>query len=410
MRILIFSAYYEPEFAASLYLSKQLYEGMAELGWTVNLYVPLPTRGIDTSIRNYYKKQKREQLINGRLTIHRFYAPKEGKSVLARALRYFYINMVFAGIGLFKKQDVLFLQSTPPTQGLVGAFIRFFRRKPFVYNLQDIFPDSLVASGLTKYNSFLWKIGRRIENITYKSASKIIVISDDFKKNLLSKKVAEDKIRVIYNWVDEKVVHPIAKEDNFLFEEFQLSRNKFYIVYAGNLGKAQNINIIIEAAKQFLEYKDIEFLIFGTEQQSKPYIDSLDNIKITNLRFLPLQSYDKVSYVYSLADVSVVSCKKGFGGSAMPSKTWSILASGTPVVANFDSHSDLQKIIEDNQVGLFSEAEDLRAFVSSIQTLYQNRELCSQLGRNARNYIVENLSREISVSRYLKVIEDLVRN
>ena len=94
----------------------------------------------------------------------------------------------------------------------------------------------------------------------------------------------------------------------------------------------------------------------------------------------------------------------------MPSKTWSILASGTPVVANFDSRSDLQKIIEDNQVGLFSEAEDLRAFVSSIQTLYQNRELCSQLGRNARNYIVENLSREISVSRYLKVIEDLGRN
>ena len=164
----------------------------------------------------------------------------------------------------------MFCSSTPPTQGMLTAMVakwlsrRYGRKVPFVYNLQDIFPDSLVGAGLTHKGSLLWNAGRKIENFTYRHADKIIVISEDFKRNLIAKGVPESKIEVIYNWIDEDAVVPVAKADNPLFEELGLQRGKFNVVYAGNLGNAQNIDVIIDAAELLKDKGEIEFIIFGT--------------------------------------------------------------------------------------------------------------------------------------------------
>lgn len=103
----------------------------------------------------------------------------------------------------------------------MAVFIKKCRKIPFVYNLQDIFPDSLVGTGMTKKGSFLWRIGRIIENFTYRNADKIIVISEDFKRNIMAKGVPEEKIEVIYNWIDENEVVPIAKDVNPLYHELR---------------------------------------------------------------------------------------------------------------------------------------------------------------------------------------------
>ena len=163
-----------------------------------------------------------------------------------------------------KDADCIFLVSTPPIQGLLGGLLMKRLNIPFVYNLQDIFPDSLVGSGLSTKGSLLWKIGRIIENYTYNSADKIIVISEDFKRNIMSKGVAKEKIEVIYNWVDEKAIVPVAKEKNPLYDELDICKDKFNVVYAGNLGNAQNIDIIIDAAQKLLSNQEIVFLIFGS--------------------------------------------------------------------------------------------------------------------------------------------------
>ncbi len=97
--------------------------------------------------------------------------------------------------------------------------VKKFRHIPIVYNLQDVFPDSLVGTGLAKKGGLLWKIGRVIENFTYRNADKIIVISEDFKRNIMAKGVPEEKIEVIYNWVDENAIVPVKEEDNDLFDE-----------------------------------------------------------------------------------------------------------------------------------------------------------------------------------------------
>ncbi|MCK1215801.1 glycosyltransferase family 4 protein [Streptococcus uberis] len=410
MKVLIFSAYYEPEITASLYITKNLFEDIAKSGCEVSLYVPIPTRGVDDEIRKIYSTTKKEEsLISDRLKIHRISLPREGKGAIGRALRYLLMNALFVFKSFKENPDVIFVQSTPPTQGAMAILIKKMKKVPFVYNLQDVFPDSLVGAGITSNSSLLYKVGKVIENYTYKNSDNIIVISEDMKNNLLNKNVPESKISVISNWINSDQIKPIVKKDNYLFDKFKISRDKFTVVYAGNLGYAQNIEVILEAAKKLQDNPDIQFVIFGNGNQEDNYKDMAKEMHLSNVVFFPLQPYSEVSYVYSLGDVSILPCKKGFGGSAMPSKTWSILATGTPIIASFDTGTQIQSIIEKNELGLFGEADDVDILANNILDLYFNSEFRKKSSINARKYIENNVSREKCTSEYIKVIHQVVK-
>lgn len=415
MKILSFNAYYTPEFAASLFLEEDIAEGFAKAGCYNEMYVPVPSRGVSDEVRNEYKEKREEYFFDNRLKVVRYSLMKEGKNPILRALRYFFQNYKQYKCGVSAKEiDAIFCGSTPPTQGLVAGFVKKRLSKknkkyiPFVYNLSDVFPDSLVGSGLAKKGGILWRIGRKIEDKTYGNADKIIVISQDFKRNLLEKGVPEDKIEVVYNWVDSNKIVPVKKEDNLLYEEFGINREAFNVVYAGNLGNAQNVMLLIDAAKKLKAKKNIQFIIFGSggmEQDLKNEIASnhLDNVKI-----FPLQPVERVHFVYSLGDLCVVACKAGLGGSAMPSKTWSIMACGKAVLANFDE-GELMHIIEDNECGLFTKAGDIDAFVKAIEQLSQNPKKCNSMGRNGRQFVKENLDKERCTSKYAEIIKSVMK-
>lgn len=405
MKVLEFPAYFYPESMSSSHLDDNLRDAIAKAGIDMAIYCPTPTRGISAEVRKEYKKKKTEKMYDGHATVHRFSLYGEGKNPILRALRYTFACIKQFNRAVFAKDarhcDVMFITSTPPIKGAMAGLAKKFNHKPIIYELQDIFPDSLAGSGLAKKGGFLWKIGRAIENFTYKNADKIIVISEDFKKNIMAKGVPEEKIEVIYNWVDENAVHPVAKDDNPLFEEFGLSRDKFTIVYAGNLGNAQNISIIVDAAKQL---PDIQFALFGTGGLENELRTQITIEQLSNMHLNPLQPFEKVSQVYSLGDACIVSCKAGLGGSAMPSKTWTIMSCGRPVVANFDE-GDLKDILENNQCGVFSHAGNVQEFVDAIRSLQENPERCKEMGANARQFILNNLTKEVGTRKYVEVIK-----
>ena len=196
----------------------------------------------------------------------------------------------------------------------------------------------------------------------------------------MAKGVPEDKIEIVYNWVDEKAIRPVAKTDNPLFEEFNLSREAFTVVYAGNLGNAQNLGIILDASQNL---PDVQFCIFGTGGLESDIRSRISNDNLQNVRLLPLQPYERVSYVYSLGDACVVSFNEGLGGSALPSKTWTIMSCGRPVIASFDE-GELKETIEKNKCGVFSHAGNVNEFVSAVNKLKENPKLCNEMGVNAR--------------------------
>ena len=406
MKLLLLPAYFFPELVSDTPLDDARYEAFAKAGIDMELYTPVPTRSVSPEDKEQYCVVKHESMYNGKMNVHRFSMIDEGKNPILRAWRYFmcFIKQYYYG-SKQKETDVVFVISTPPIQGMLAALIKKKLHCKFVYNLQDIFPDTLVGAGLAKKDGLLWKIGRRIENYTYKNADKIIVISEDFKKNILSKGVPEEKIEIVYNWVDEKAVHPVAKSDNTIFEEFGLSRDLFTVVYAGNLGNAQNIGILLDAADKT---PDIQYVIFGSGGLEDEIRKRIFNENLGNVQLLPLQPYERVSDVYSAGDACVVSCKEGLGGSALPSKTWTIMSCGRPVVASFDE-GELKETIEKNNCGVFSHAGDVNEFVNAIKLLKENKQKCEEMGQKARKYVLNNLTKDVATLKYVDIIKSVIK-
>ena len=141
-----------------------------------------------------------------------------------------------------------------------------------------------------------------IENFTYRNADKIIVISEDFKKNIIAKGVPEDKIVVIYNWVDEEAVKHVPREKNKLFDTYGLDRNKFYITYSGNIGLTQNMDMLLDVAKELEKESNIEFVLIGEGAYKDKVKEILQEKQIKNVTLLPFQPYEDISYVFSLGE------------------------------------------------------------------------------------------------------------
>ena len=420
MKVLQLTGYFLPEKAASIYLTENRLEAFGKAGIDTVIWASRPTRGLSDEEYEEYKHKKLEMMYDGKVTVKRFAMYREGRNPILRALRYSLNWIIQLWKGLREKDvDVIYLASTPPIQGMLGAFIKKFRGIPFVYNLQDIFPDSLFNNGLANNGGLLWKIGRVIENFTYKNADKIIVISEDFKKNIMAKGVPEEKIVVVYNWVDQNAVVDIPRERNKLFDAYGLDRSKFYVTYNGNIGLSQNLDMLLSVAEEFQSARvqafhgneicctDIHFVLVG----NGAYLDEVKRIiaekKLENVHLLQFQPYEDISHVFSLGDASLVISKPGTGAASVPSKTWSIMSASRPVLANFDEN-ELKQIVEKHHCGIFTKAGDKEAFKQSILALYNNREMAVEMGKNGRQFVMDNLTREVGTQKYVDVIKSVL--
>ena len=157
------------------------------------------------------------------------------------------------------------------------------------------------------------------------------------------------------------------------------------------------------------ENNDVEFLIFGTGGLKDQFVAKVNDLKLDNVKFFPLQPMERVSQVYGLGDVCVVSCKPGLGGAAMPSKMLSIMSAGRAVVASFDK-GELTYILENHKCGMYAPAGDAEAFAEMIKHLSQNRDECKVMGDNARKLILQKFTKAYGTSRYVEIIKSLSKN
>ncbi len=409
MKILSLSPYFFPEQFSSRHLGEDLRRWQIEAGHTIELYAPTPTRGVSKEVRHQYKKIKLESLESGSLIVHRFPLIGEGRNPIFRALRYILCECKFAWHGLWAKNiDVLEVGSTPPIHALVGVFLKKTRKIPYVFTINDLFPESLVSTGMTRKGSLLWKIGSWVSNISYKHASKIVVISTQIKDSLIAKGVPEEKLVVLYNWIDEKATYPVKREDNKLYDEFNLSRDKFYVTYAGNLGASQNVQLLVDCAEKLKDVPDIQFVIFGSGTEEGNLRILIDERKLDNIVLYPMQPLERVSSVYSLGNMSLVACRKGVGEGAFPSKAVSIMATATPMLVSFDENSDLVRLVREKEVGVWAEPEDLDAAVEAILRCYREPDLCAKYGQNARRLVCETFAKDVNIPKRIKILEDVV--
>lgn len=409
MHLLYFVQYFPPEKASGLPIITDMIEGFAEHGWDVDVYIPTPTRGVTDAVRNEYAKKRKEVLCNGKITIHRMHLYREGTRMLQRTIRYSIFSLQCLVRGLFLPADAIFTGGGPPTQGIIGGLIHKWTKKKFIFNPQDLFPDSLVIAGQATEESKVVKLGRKMERFAYKNADVIITITEDMAENIRSKTEDKNKVHVVRNWIDTEKTVPVERSKNTLFDELGLSRDNFYVTYAGNIGMVQGVETIVDAAEKLQAEKDIQFIIFGNGSEEESIKKRIKDKHITNIQLYPLQPLERVSEVYSLGDISIIPCKPGTGSAGMPSKTWTIMATGTAIIGSFDTGGELDKTLREAGCGYCVEAGDSSKLAGTIKELHANPDKVSQMGSNARKYAEENVSKSKAVGQYIEIIEDTVQ-
>lgn len=412
MKIIAPYAYFHPEQAASSYLWQNLHESFATAGLECEVLAPTPTRGISDEVyRKYAHEKVMETFYNGKLVVRHFDLWREPNGAGKRFIRYIVQcakQYWIASRERKEKFNLIFAVSTPPIIGAACVLLKKRLDIPFIYNLQDIFPDSLLGTSLAQKGGLLWKIGRVIENFTYRHADKIIVISEDFKKNIMAKGVPEEKIVVVYNWVDQNAVVNVPRSENKLFAKYNIDPSKFYMEYSGNIGLTQNMDMLLEVMKELKDsHPNIGLVLVGEGAYKKQVEEMVRRDGLTNVVMLPFQPYEDISHVFSLGDVGLVISKPGVGANSVPSKTWSIMSAGRPVLANFDEN-EMKTILEKNECGIFTKAGDKEAFKAAIIKLYRNRELCGQYGRNGRRFVMTHLTKEVGTRKYVEVVKEVV--
>ena len=254
-------------------------------------------------------------------------------------------------------------------------------------------------------NKTVFVIAHRLSTIY--TADKIIVISEDFKKNIMAKGVPEEKIELVYNWVNENQVVNVDRKDNILFDKYNLDRDKFYICYSGNVGYTQNMDMLVNVAKSLQDNENIGFVIIGEGAYKSKLEELVKENNLTNITLLPFQDYSDISHVFSLGDAGLIISKKGVGTNSVPSKTWSIMSASRPVLASFDKGSELDRIVTENSLGVCVEADDADALKNTILELCSKKEELQKMGSNGREFILKNLTTEIGTSKVINVLKNV---
>ena len=398
LHVALVTAYFKPEITAITHLYSDLAEDLARYGAQVSVITNMPNRGLSEEERTAFLGRSDEIAPEGYRILRVGTKTRESRNFALRALHFLTNTRALYREAKKLKADVYLLGSMPPFLGLVGA--RLSRRARTVYILQDIFPDSMVAMGkFTEWHPVV-RLSRRMEQRVYKKNSAFITLSDDMKRTLVARGIQEQKIAVIPNWADTESIRPVARENNALFDELDLPRDRFYAVYAGTLGILQEPDVILDAAKLLLDQPEIRIVIFGGGELVEHVKNRIQREKIENVLLFPLYGAERVADVYSLADAALVPLKKGVTRFAMPSKTWSALAAGRPVIACVDAGSEWARAIEHEGYGVCVTPGEPREMADAILRLHASTVPLNELGARARTYACEHVSRARSTRAY----------
>lgn len=306
-----------------------------------------------------------------------------------------------------KKQFNLVLVQSCPWAPFTVYFAKRILKIPVVWNIQDMFPGSSIASGVMK-RRLMQKFFFAFHKIAYKNADYITVISEDMKKKVESQGVETQKIHVILNWFDDQTVHEVAWKENRFVAKFNLDSKIFYVQYAGTMGFVFNYMLIVKVAEKLIDHKDILFHMIGFGSQLNLFKEACKESNLTNIVFLPLQPQDMVSDVYSACSICLIPLKQGVIGNSVPSKVGLLMACKKPIITTADNDSIYNHMINDQKIGFAFSVDDIDGVCKSILKLKENRALRETMGQNAFNYGKELYSRKTNTAKYIGLFKSIV--
>lgn len=321
------------------HLMRDIIVGMLERGNEVNLiqkqYLEAPK----------YPKQF-DKYLDNQLSVQNIQFKKQEKSDLKA--RYIADLCYYRKACLLmrkNKPDKIFLQSNN-TAFFTIFYAKHILKIPILYNEQDIFPENALFAGILSKRSLIYQMAHALQKYVYQNTTALSTISDDMKDTIVNRYgISEDKVQVIYNWGHEELKAHGEAENTFL-QKYPKTPGEFRVVYAGNLGKMQNVELVLEAAALLKDEADINFYIVGSGVNEKQLKLFAKEKGLKNVTFAGMQPPEEIADLYAAADVNVIPLKKGLIYAALPSKTADCLISGKPIITCVDDGSKFAKMVE----------------------------------------------------------------
>lgn len=402
-KLLIYAHYFYPDVASTGQILTELCEGMIDtFDITVICVVPSYSGTID---EKYKTKRIYKEEHNG-IKIIRVRVPefqKSNKVSRIKNLLAYFFNSLLATLKI-EKQDYIYTISQPPILGgVLGVLGKWLKGGKLIYNIQDFNPEQTMAVGYSK-NKLLLNTVMSVDKFSCKKSDKVIVVGRDMQETLRNrfnnKKVPKNVF--INNWINEKEIYPLEQNHPRIveFKEKYNLKDKFIIMYSGNIGLYYDLENIIKVIGEFKDREDVVFAFVGDGTVKDKVEAYVKENNLSNVTFIPYQ--DKADLIYSLnaADIHWVVNAKGIKGVSVPSKLYGVMAAGKPVLGVLDEGSEARLIVEDCNCGVCIEPGNYKEISNNIEYILNNKEEIKALGSNGRQYLESNLTKEVSINKY----------
>ena len=402
-RILLITQWFDPEptFKGILFAKE-----LVSRGFEVEVITGFPNYPGGTLYDGYHIKFIQKEVIDGVLVTRVPLFPSHDKSKLGRVFNYlsFGLSSLIYGLFFSKRVDVIYAYQPPLTVGISALIIKLFRRVPVVLDIQDMWPDTLKATGMIS-NSRLLGFVSKVCNLIYSGVTKIVVLSPGFKDLLIDRGVSENKIEIIYNWADKKV---LRTKSNGVPKELD-SIEGFKVLFAGNVGQAQGLYVILNAA---LLLKDnvpkIHFLVLGRGLKLDDLKRRAKELNLDNVHFLPAVGMEKVGSFLGSADALLIHLNSDpLFEITIPGKTQAYMAAGKPIIMGV--RGDASNLVSRADCGVCFDPENSVALAEATKDLMLlDQNEIKRLGDNAERFYEKNLSVKIGVDSFRKVFNEVI--
>jgi len=366
-----------------------------------------PTGVVPLAYRDKLRRLVVREQVNGIHVVRSWLLPFPNRKAYERMLNYSSFSVSAAITGLFlSRPDVVIATSPQLLVGLSGWWLARWKRVPFVFEVRDLWPESLAAVGMSDGNSLLHRSLVRIAGFLNRRSDRIVVVTPAFEDYLVERlHVPRQKIAVVENGVETDLFAPGAGAT--VRRELE-AEGKFVVSYIGTMGMAHGLETILEAAAQLRSANpEIVFLVLGEGAEKERIVASARELGLDNLRFIDQQPREKIPSYICASDVCLVLLKKSdIFKTVIPTKMLEFMACARPVILGVDGQA--RAILEEADSGLVVEPENAAALVDAIRYLAANAEIAGKLGRNGREYIVRKFSRRQTAEKYISVLESLL--
>ena len=406
MRILFLSHYFPPEVNAPASRTYEHCKQWVQDGHEVTVVTCAPNHPRGTVYEGYRNKLFQREEKDGIQVVRIWTYVTANEGFLKRTLNYLSYMVSAVCVAPFLSNFDIVLSTSPQFfNGLAGYLVSRLKRVPWILEIRDLWPESIVAVGAITHRPVI-RFLEGLESFAYRKADHLVVVTDAFKGHMLAQGISPEKVSVIKNGADfslyKKPPHGSAHPSGCLGLE-----GKFVAAYFGTHGMAHHLETILEAAQELAEWKDIIFLLVGDGAERSRLVAMRDAMKLPNVSMLDQQPKENMPVLWSLSSVSLVLLKKSaVFKTVLPSKVFESMAMEKPVILGVEGES--AELVMSSGGGICIEPENAKDLATQILKLYRDHTLCEKLGSSGRRYVLEHFDRQVLARRFADVMGKVV--